>query len=143
MFRAPTEEEESNITALTSKYDGFFRGTRDQHIGQTIENVKKEHIKSHSHDHVDHLVEEQRNADKYKICLLCGGENDKRFRKCRNCGGLLGEHPSPHLSTDEECSQSPYNAFADIPIIENECTIVPGDLDPVNPNSFRTVADVL
>ena len=142
MFSKPTPEQENEIVALSDKYNDFFRASRDERIRTSLAEVIKEEEQEGT-DHIDKLVDNQHNSDNYKLCATCGAENIKTYRVCRNCNGPLVKQNPANINTEEEQPFNVYQCFEDVNINANEATVIPGEPDFVNPNSFENISVVL
>lgn len=95
-----------------SKHDHKFWKSRDVHIDRYVTEVVGE-LSGGANDQIDECADKLPNVETEKICMECGGENDRSYNVCRSCPGHLTLPPAVEFSAFESNGTlcDPYVAF--------------------------------
>ena len=139
MWTNQCTKKEELIQRLTETTESF-RKTRDQFLEQCIQTVYQE--KKGDEDKIDVYIEKEKQTVTEKICSTRGCEADFTFRVCRNCNGKLKKH-TLDPQNKQQVNINPYKSFEVYRSTPREIYCTTGKPDFINPNSFRSIIQVL
>ena len=94
-------------------------------------------------DNIDKITNRKNFANQFKICSRCNLESPSTNRICKSCKGkLIKPKIADGESATEKKAVNPYSHFKSKPIPNNISMIV-GEPEMLNPNSFENLATIL
>jgi hypothetical protein len=139
LFLKPTKvQEQSYLSMYNDSVTKTFRKSRNTLLSDRLLKVSDE---NGNDDVVNLFISEKARCENEKICVDCGGENEKNSRKCTNCGGLLIFQAINFTKFKKKVY--PYNHFNYVEETSNLFKVKTGEPDLLNPSSFQNISEIL
>ena len=135
-------DTEKNVLNMLTESGPDFRKSRDNLVKTCIEAVVIQ-CGNKLEDYIDNMATVKTNSKSEKNCTNCGCEADITFRLCRYCGGKVTKCSEEVSVPAPEITINAYDSFSDMPIISQNISCTIGEPDFINPNSYRTITQVV